>query len=133
MRRDDVRSRPALLVGAVLVIGVGLAVHRLPGLLGDLLGGALYAVLVYLLLAVLRPGGRAAVLAGVALAVCTVIELAQLTDGPRTAVAAVPLLRLVIGSTFTAHDLLAYAVGAVGAGAVDALTRNRVRDRRSRT
>lgn len=126
------RSRPALLVGAVLVIGVGLAVHRLPGLLGDLLGGALYAVLVYLLLAVLRPGARAVVLAGVALTVCTLVELAQLTDGPRTVVAAVPLLRLVIGSTFAAHDLLAYAVGAFGAGAVDALTGNRVRDRRSR-
>lgn len=126
------RSRPALLVGAVLVIGVGLAVHRLPGLLGDLLGGALYAVLVYLLLAVLRPGARAVVLAGVALTVCTPVELAQLTDGPRTVVAAVPLLRLVIGSTFAAHDLLAYAVGAFGAGAVDALTGNRVRDRRSR-
>lgn len=126
------RSRPALLVGAVLVIGVGLAVHRLPGLLGDLLGGAIYAVLVYLLLAVLRPGARAVVLAGVALTVCTLVELAQLTDGPRTVVAAVPLLRLVIGSTFAAHDLLAYAVGAFGAGAVDALTGNRVRDRRSR-
>lgn len=126
------RSRPALLVGAVLVIGVGLAVHRLPRLLGDLLGGALYAVLVYLLLAVLRPGARAVVLAGVALTVCTLVELAQLTDGPRTVVAAVPLLRLVIGSTFAAHDLLAYAVGAFGAGAVDALTGNRVRDRRSR-
>lgn len=127
MRSATARSRALLLLGAAATIAVGLAVHRLPGLLGDMLGGALYAALVYLVLALLRPAARPVVLAVAALAVCTVVELAQLTDGPRTAVAAVPVLRLVLGSTFYAPDLLAYALGALGAGGVDALVTNRMR------
>ncbi|MBU4213952.1 MAG: DUF2809 domain-containing protein [Actinobacteria bacterium] len=127
MRSATTRSRPLLVLGAAATIAVGLVAHRLPGLLGDMLGGALYAVLIYLLLAVLRPAARPVVLAVAALAVCTVVELAQLTDGPRTAVAAVPVLRLVLGTTFSAPDLLAYALGAVGAGGVDALATIRMR------
>lgn len=109
--------RWALVAAAAGVVVVGLVVRQVPGALGDLVGGVLYAVLVTLLAAIVAPRARPTMLGVVALAVCVAVELAQLTDGPAAAADAVPALRYVLGTTFAAPDLAAYAVGvAMAAG-----------------
>lgn len=110
---------------------VGLAVSRADGLVPDLAGGALYTVLVYVLVAALRPGARPWRVAAVSLAISVAVELLQLTDVPRDVVAQVPVLRLVLGTTFVATDLASAAVGAlVAAGADVAAHRLTARGRR---
>ena len=114
------RRRTAFLLLVPVVVAVGLVVTgAVGGLAGDLLGGVLYAALVYVLLGAVRPAWRAPVLAGVAFGVCAAIELAQLTGLPAQVVGEFSLARYVLGSTFTAHDLPAYAVGALLSGAID--------------
>ncbi|MFC7650230.1 DUF2809 domain-containing protein [Streptosporangium lutulentum] len=61
------------------------------------------------------PGG------GRALAFSWVVELAQLTPLPAALSEASVVARLVLGSTFGAADLLAYAAGAVLAASAHAL------------
>jgi hypothetical protein len=95
----------------VLVVVCGLAASRLPGPLGDVAGGVLYAVLVAL--GVALAARRRAVVIGVAFGLCTTVELLQVTGLPAIWVEAVPPLRYVVGTTFYAPDLLAYAAGAV--------------------
>ncbi|WP_066584618.1 ribosomal maturation YjgA family protein [Cellulomonas timonensis] len=114
------RRRTAFLLLVPVVVAAGLVVTRaVEGLPGDLLGGVLYAALVYVLLGAARPSWRVPVLAGVALGVCAVVELAQLTGVPALVVDVFEPARYVLGTTFTAHDLPAYAVGALLAGAAD--------------
>jgi hypothetical protein len=101
---------------ALLTVAAGLAVHvfgsgRFAGYAGD----ALYTVLVYALVVTVRPQVRPAVAACWALGISWAVEFFQLTDVPATLSAAVPLLRLVLGTTFNALDLVAYAVGAAAA------------------
>jgi hypothetical protein len=95
----------------------------------DLLGDALYAVLVWVLAALLAPRAGAGRVTAVAIAVCVVVETAQLTGGPAAASAAWAPLRYVLGTTFAAADLAAYAVGAVAAGLVAAVARRGSGDR----
>lgn len=104
-----------LAAAAVVVVALGLAVRGLPGAVGDLAGGVLYAVLVTLLVALVAPRARPVTLGVVALAVCAAVELVQLTGVPAQVVDVVPPLRYVLGTTFHAPDLAAYAVGAVAA------------------
>ncbi|MCI0155096.1 DUF2809 domain-containing protein [Leifsonia shinshuensis] len=121
-----VRRRVALLVVAVLVVVTGLTVHRLAdGWIGGFTGDALYAVLMVMLVAIVVPRAPSVVVGGVALAVCVGVELLQLTGVPALLSAAVPGVELVLGTTFQATDLLAYALGALGATFVDLLVRRR--------
>ena len=113
------RRRVRLAVAAVVVVVVGLVVSQSDGLVADLLGGALYAALVYVLIAVVLPRARRPVVAAVALAVCVVVELAQLTAGPAALADAFPPAALVLGTTFNPWDLLAYAVGVAAALGAD--------------
>ncbi|MBC7291704.1 MAG: DUF2809 domain-containing protein [Actinotalea sp.] len=112
-----VRSPRGLLALAtgVVVVG-GLRVSRHDELWADLAGGVAYAVLVVLVLALWRPAAPAVRLALVGLGVCVLVELAQLTGLPAAVVEAVPAARYVLGTTFWAGDLAAYAVGAVLGG-----------------
>jgi len=96
-------------VAATGVVALGLVATRL-GL--DALGDALYAVLVGLLVVLVAPRTRGLVVGALAFAWCALVELAQLTGLPGHAMDAVPLLRYVLGTTFVATDLLAYAAGA---------------------
>ncbi|MFI2753528.1 DUF2809 domain-containing protein [Cellulomonas sp. P22] len=118
--------RRLVLVALVpVVVAAGLGVTRtVGGLPGDLLGGVLYAALVYMLVGAVRPAWRIPVLVGVTFAMCAVVELAQLTGLPARAVELFSPARYVLGTTFTAHDLPAYAVGALLSGAVDVLARS---------
>jgi hypothetical protein len=101
-------------LAAVLVVLAGLAVATAGSEpWADALGDALYAALVLLLLRLLLPRRRTVLLALVALLVCTAVEVAQVTGVPSAVVRAFPPARYVLGTTFVATDLLAYAVGVL--------------------
>ncbi len=121
----DAAARPlarriVLVVLAATTVAAGLIVHRAGrGEAADIAGDALYAVLIYLLVAFLLPRLRAWRVALLAFAVCAAIELFQLTGLPRVWSAAFPPIGLVLGSGFDARDLVVYAAAAVVAGLVD--------------
>lgn len=113
------RSRAWSAAAAVGVVAVGLVVSRGDGLVADLAGGALYAVLVHLLVVLVAPRVRPVVAAAVALGACVAVELAQLTPGPAALVAAWPPAAYGVGSTFVATDLPGYAAGVAAATLAD--------------
>ena len=74
------------------------------------LGDALYAVMVFGFVALVRPTARPRALGLVAFGVCFALELFQLTGIPKT----MPrVLRGAIGDTFAWHDVVCYAAGAL--------------------
>lgn len=112
-------GRAVPLAASAVTLVLGLAVHAAPGLPGaDKAGDALYAAFVLLLLWLVRPRTRPAVLVVVAGTWCLAVELLQLTSVPANAAARVPLTRLVLGSGFDPLDLVAYAVGLALAATV---------------
>lgn len=114
------RRRPALASAGVLVVAAGLSVHYLAaGALASLFADALYAALVYLIVAFLTPRTPPARVAVIAAALCAVVELFQLTGVPSRLAEAAPPIALVLGTTFVAWDLVAYVVGAALAGLAD--------------
>lgn len=123
-----------LCVAAVSVIPVGLAARfLLPAGLADIAGGALYTVLIYLVVGLIKPAWRPFRVAIWAFCVSTLVELLQLTALPSALSAVVPPIRLVLGTTFSLTDLPAYALGAFLVLSLDCLLmRQRQRQRRSR-
>ena len=110
------RLLTAVAAAATVALGV-VAKLAVPGLTGDLLGSALYTVLLALLLALVAPRLvaprlAAPVAAGAATAASVGIELLQLTGLPAAA-DAFPPVAWVLGSTFVATDLLGYLAGGV--------------------
>ncbi|WP_158612884.1 DUF2809 domain-containing protein [Frigoribacterium sp. PhB118] len=115
------RLLTAVAAAATVALGV-VAKLAVPGLTGDLLGSALYTVLLALLLALVAPRLVAPRLvaprlaapaaAGAATAASVGIELLQLTGLPAAA-DAFPPVAWVLGSTFVATDLLGYLAGGV--------------------
>lgn len=117
----DTRGRRLwlLVVGAV-IIAVGLTTHVVgTGPLADFAGDALYAVMVYLVIACVFPRARVLAVGFSALAVCTLIEVFQLTGLPALWAESFWPVRLVLGAGFDARDLIAYAVGAAVATVCD--------------
>jgi len=101
-------------VAALATVGLGIAAKLLvPGLAGDLLGSALYTVLLALLLALVAPRLPGVALATTAAAVSVGVELLQLTGLPAAATAAFPPAAWMLGTTFAATDLLGYLAGGV--------------------
>ncbi|MFE4470204.1 DUF2809 domain-containing protein [Leifsonia sp. NPDC056824] len=120
------RRRALLIVAALATIVAGLTVHEtVDSWVGAFAGDALYAVLIFLLVAVVAVRASSAVVGGVAFALCAAVEVFQLTGVPAHLSATIPGVELVLGSTFQWSDLLAYALGAVLAAAVDAGIRRR--------
>ena len=118
------RIRRALLgIAGLMIVVLGLSIRTLSdaawtGPAGD----GLYAVLVYVLVAILVPSKSKALIAAAAVAVCLMIELFQLTGLPAELGEFWPPVRLVLGTTFGTADLLAYAGGAAVAYTVDKIT-----------
>ncbi|MBI9113623.1 DUF2809 domain-containing protein [Sanguibacter suaedae] len=113
--------RPALALSAVATVVLGLAARTLlDGPVSAFLGDALYAVLVYVLVAFVGPRARPVVVAAVAWALCAAVEVAQLVGLSAAVVDAWEPARWVLGTTFHAPDLIVYAVGAATAGTADA-------------
>ncbi|GIH92817.1 DUF2809 domain-containing protein [Planobispora siamensis] len=118
------RSRLPAALAAVLTIAAGLTLRAtVGGWFGKYGGDALYTVLIYTLIVFVRPRVASAGAAAGALAFSWAVEFAQLTPVPAALSEASPLARLVLGSTFGAPDLVAYAAGAALAAAVHALLR----------
>jgi hypothetical protein len=109
---------------ALLTIALGLAVHltaaALPRAPRDILGDALWAMLIVWLLALIAPTVERRVLGVGALLVCFTVEFGQLiryewlADLRRTTVG-----HFVLGSDFDARDLVAYGAGIIAALLID--------------
>lgn len=120
------RRRILALAGIVVVVA-GLSVHAFApdGFVSDAAGDALYAALIYLLVAFLAPRWASWATGSVALAWCVAVELFQLTGLPEQWGAAFRPLMLVFGTVFSPSDLLFYALGVAVAVVVDAAVRRR--------
>ena len=118
------RSRIALLLLGVLVVALGLASRRswspFPAVLGNYPGDMLWAWLVFLCVAWVRPTMARGKLAAVALLIAFAVEFLQLYQAPWIqALRANKLAYLVLGNGFDPLDLLAYVVGIALGAAVD--------------
>lgn len=112
------------------MIATGLIVHfRMRGPAGDIIGDALYAVMIYLLAVVLLPRTSRRILAALALALCFGIELLQLTALPASVNGAFPPAALVLGHGFDQRDLLVYLVAVLVVLIVDAAITRSLRRR----
>ena len=118
------RSRWLIAILALLVIAVGLASRRglvpFPAVLGNYPGDALWAWVVLLCVAWVRPAITRGRLVGVSLVVAFAIEFLQLYQAPwMQALRANKLAYLVLGNGFDSLDLLAYVVGIALGATVD--------------
>lgn len=115
-----------------VVVATGLVTALLAdGWAADAAGSVLYTAAVFVGLVLLRPAARGWLLAAGASALSAAVELAQLTAAPAALAEAWPPVRLVLGTSFDPRDLVAYALGAVVVGGLDALA-GRVSARRGR-
>ena len=130
------RSRLWLLVCVVVVIALGLGSRAFPSwapaILGKYPGDALWALMVFLGLAFVKPRASTAYLAVAAFIVSCAVEFSQLYREPSLdSIRNTTLGHLVLGSTFSWPDLLAYAVGILVGAIADAVLA-RVRGARTR-
>jgi hypothetical protein len=109
------------MIGGAITVALGLASRRWPigvHLWDKSLGDALYTVMIYLVLAWVRPDFKPRVLGSGALVISVAMELFQLTGIP----ARLPhIFQLVLGTTFAWHDIACYVAGAVVATALHVL------------
>src|SRR4051812_1202666 len=110
------RSRVCLAIALVATVAAGLASRRWPWLLpiwlGKYPGDALWAAMVYWIVAFIRPFAPAVRVAAWALAISFGDELSQLYQAPWiNQIRGGTIGHLVLGSTFSWLDLLAYTVG----------------------
>jgi hypothetical protein len=113
---QQTRNRVVYATLIVLVIATGLASRKYPDLLpaelGKYPGDALWALMVFLLLGFCKPTWSIAIAATTALVGCYMVEFSQMYQAPWiVAIRQTTLGHLVLGSTFHAQDLIAYAAG----------------------
>lgn len=118
------RSRWWLLVCLVAVIALGLASRKFPSLFpaifGKYPGDALWAMMVFVGLAFIKPRASTTALAALAFAVSCAVELSQLYRAPwLNSIRDTTIGHLALGSTFSWPDIVAYAVGVLVAALVD--------------
>ena len=119
--------RLALALAAVVVIGAGMIIAINGQDLGaDLAGDSLYAALVYLTLGVAFPGARRMRLTAAATLLCWLLELTQLTGVLAALATELPAIRYLLGTTFSALDLVGYVAGALTAGWLDRVLSSRL-------
>jgi len=136
MRSNEIwpalHARRAALPMVPLTVAAGLGSRAwLGGLPAKMAGDALYTVLIYVLVVVVRPSARPSRAFAVALGLSFAVELAQLTPYPAWLSSKHVILRLVFGTTFGFVDLAGYVVGAVFAVALHGVARGLARARRS--
>ena len=112
------RRRIWLALAVFVVIVVGLASRRFPSAFpaafGSHTGDALWALMVFLGIAFLRPAMSGASVGCAALVFSFMIEIAQLYQAPWiNALRATTLGHLVLGTGFQWLDLVAYTIGIV--------------------
>jgi len=118
-----------LMLAAALLLTViaGLSSRHFPlgfRLWDKFLGDALYAVAVYLVIALFLPRASPVALVLLGSMACLGIELFKLTGYPAAWIR-FPVSRLLFGSTFALENLVCYAAGSGAAAAIDALLRRR--------
>ncbi|WP_246093364.1 DUF2809 domain-containing protein [Microbacterium kyungheense] len=125
MLAPAVRRRMPAAVLLAAVVAVGLAVHAaLPDTAAtDIAGDALYAAAAYLAVVLIAPRLPAPAVGGIAAAWCAAVELFQLTGLPLEWGARLPPVMLVLGTVFDARDLVAYIVTIAVLTAVHGLAR----------
>lgn len=119
------RSRLRLLVCIVGVIALGLASRKFPSLFpaifGKYPGDALWALMVFVGLAFVKPQASTARLAVFSFAISCAIELSQLYQAPwLNAIRHTTIGHLALGSTFSWFDIAAYTVGVLVGALADA-------------
>jgi len=115
------RARALAAFALALTIPAGLASRRwpLPGVLAEYLGDALYAVAAAWAFALLWPGWTPRRIALAAFGASALVELSQLWHPAwLDTVRGTMMGRLLLGSGFQLADLVAYALGALAAGAL---------------
>ncbi len=117
---------------ALATIASGLAFQwlrgGLPFAVADVLGDALWALMIYWGCGALRPSVHPAVRATGALAVCWAVEGSQLLHAPTLAAwRATTLGHLILGSGFDPRDLVAYALGVFAGWRLELAARQRQR------
>ncbi|MFC4056826.1 DUF2809 domain-containing protein [Planomonospora corallina] len=121
---DALRSRLPAVLAAAATVAAGLTLRALTdGWFGKYGGDALYTVLVHTLVVAAVPRVPPVRAAAGALAFSWAVEFAQLTGVPAALSEVSVVARLVLGSTFGAADLAAYAAGAVLAAAAHTAAR----------
>jgi Protein of unknown function (DUF2809) len=110
------RRRLAFVALACLTIAAGLAVHLRGGALGpiarDVLGDALWAMMIAWWAGALAPRARLAIRSLASYAVCAGVEVSQLYHAPALDAARATMVgHLVLGSGFDPRDLAAYGAG----------------------
>ena len=125
-----IRRRIAFLALACATIAVGLAVYLRGGALGpvvrDVLGDALWAMMIAWWAGALAPSARLAVRSAGAYAICACVEASQLYHTPALdAMRATRMGHLVLGSGFDPRDLAAYAAGVALAALLESAAKAR--------
>lgn len=118
------------LAAALLTVVVGLGVHFggsfIPPAARDVIGDALWAMMMLWWISALSPRSPLAVRAGVALGISWIVELGQRYHTPSLdAARSTTLGSLIFGSGFDARDLVAYAVGVLAGAALETVVRRR--------
>jgi hypothetical protein len=116
----ETRLRVAYVASALVTIAVGLAVHlgstRVPLAVRDVIGDALWAVMLMWWVSALRPRLGRGARAGLALGICCAVEASQLFHTPGLdELRRTTLGHLVLGSGFDPRDFGSYALGIVTA------------------
>jgi hypothetical protein len=118
------RHRVVYAMIALLIVGLGLASrafpHYVPGVLGKYPGDCLWAMVAFMIMAILmrlHPTGRIGL---IALVFCFAVEALKLVPSAFLASARHTTVgHLFLGHTFMWQNLIAYSVGIVGAMGVD--------------
>ncbi len=120
------RARGPVVAALAAAVAVGLLSRRfpLPGVLAEHTGDALWTVAAYCLCALAAPAASGRRLMVAAWTLSAAVEASQALDWPwLRAVRGTTVGGLLLGQGAKFADLLAYAVGALGACAVDATFR----------
>ena len=130
------RNRLILFVLIVITVVLGLASRKVPSLfpavLGKYPGDALWSLMVYWGIAWLRPNASIKKVAVLALLVSYVDEISQLYQAPWiNGIRRTTLGHLVLGSTFSWLDMLAYTIGVAAGAAIERLMQSVKRMSRS--
>lgn len=123
MERLTTRARFLVLALVTMTAGLGVHFHGAPVLgyaVRDIIGDALWAMMIYWLVSAVVPRVTWAQRAGVAFAICAAVEVSQLYHAPSIDAMRRSILgHLVLGSGFDARDFVSYAAGIAAAFLLD--------------
>src|SRR6476619_7108003 len=105
------RARLRCLLWLAVTVAIGIASRRLRlgvPLWDKSVGDVLYAVMIALLVAFVRPSAAPRVRTAIAFGICLAIELFQITGIPIALAAKRPWVHWILGGSFAWHDVACY-------------------------